>query len=285
MDEQRARKDRGFSLIEMMIVVVIIGMAMGVVALGVGATTQARLRSSAWTLATAARFSFSRAVTRGTHVRIVLDFDEGQLWIEETTGRVVLNRDDESGSGLRREGLEYLEDGGVENASLSSRMDMIGAGLGEIGAGLGGGISGGMASGAGGDLLGGLMQGLMGGGITDPFLASMQGTGSTVAGSPAGYRGARFARLDGRAGEVRQLEGGISFLRAYTPHEPKAREQGRAYVYFFPGGTAERAVIQLTDGDERVYSVEVHPLNGRAVIHRFEFEPREGLDELQEARE
>jgi general secretion pathway protein H len=269
----------------MMIVVVIIGLAMGVVALGVGATAQARLRSSCWTLAAAARYAYSRAVTHGTTVRIVLDFGKRSLWIEETAGRVVLNRDDESGSGLQREGLEYLGDGGVENASLSTRMDMIGAGIGEIGGT--GDITGALGEMAGGgDMLGGMMQGLMGGGVTDPFLAGLQqGGGGVVAGSPMGYRGARFERLAGRSGEVRELEGGTAFVRAYTPHEPKPRDEGRAFIYFFPGGTTEHSVIQLTDGDERVYSVEVHPLSGRAIIHRFEYEPETDLDELQEARE
>ncbi|HUT78105.1 MAG TPA: prepilin-type N-terminal cleavage/methylation domain-containing protein [Polyangia bacterium] len=286
MDRRRASAADGFSLIEMMIVVVIIGLAMGVVALGVGATSQARLRSSCWTLATAARYAYSRAVTQGTTVRIVLDFGKRSLWLEETAGRVVLSRDDESGSGLQREGLEYLGDGGVENASLSTRMDMIGAGIGEIGGS--GGVAdalGGMAGSGGGDMLGGMMQGLMGGGVTDPFLAAMQGTGGALSGSPAGYRGARFERLTGRAGEVRELEGGTAFVKAYTPHEPQPRDEGRAYIYFFPGGTTEHSVIQLTDGDERVYAVEVHPLNGRAIIHRFGFEPEGDLDELQEARE
>lgn len=275
---RRTGTAEGFTIIELMIVVVVVGLAMGVVALGVGATSQARLRSSCWTLATAARFTYSRAVTQGTTARIVLDFEEGKLWIEETRGRVVLSRDDESGSGLRRPGAEYLDhDGGVGDATHSTRMDMIGSGIGEIG--------GGMSMPGGDGMLGDMMQGLMGGGLTDPFLAAMQGTGDGTRSRPVGYRGARFQRLPGRGGEVRELERGTAFYRAYTPHEPGVRQDGRAYIYFFPGGTTEHAVIQLTDGGERVYSVEVHPLNGRAVIHPFEHEPDYELDSLQEARE
>jgi prepilin-type N-terminal cleavage/methylation domain-containing protein len=293
------RAQRGFSLVELLIVVVIIALAMGVVILGFGATAQAKLRSSAWTLASASRYAYSRAVTQGTTTRLVLDFEERTIHIEETTGRVVLNPDDETGSGMRREGdEEYLSDAGVENQSLSSRLDSIGQGIGSIGqsfggaggpsaggAGLGGAMGGALGMGGDGaamDPLAGMMAGVGVGSFSDPFLASLDGAGGS---RPTRYLGARFKPLAGRRGEKRELEGDTQFLRAFTPHEPTAREDGQAFIYFFPGGVTEHSVIQLFDGDERIYSVEVHPLNGRAVIHPFEYEPEHELDELQEAEE
>jgi general secretion pathway protein H len=296
---KRGHRQGGFTLIELMIVVVIIGIAVGVIILGFGATAQAKLRSSAWTLAAASRYAYSRAVTQGTTTRLVLDFEGRTIHIEETTGRVVLNPDDETGSGMRREDdEEYLGDAGVENQSFSTQLDSIGQSIGSIGSGLG--TSSGLETGdpgmmgplgalslAGGttegtDPFGGLMSGLAMGGITDPFLASLQGGAGA---RPARYRGASFQPLSGRRGEKRELEGDTVFLKAFTPHEPLPREDGKAFVYFFPGGTTEHSVIQLSDGDELVYSVEIHPLNGRAVIHRFEYEPEFELDELQEAEE
>jgi prepilin-type N-terminal cleavage/methylation domain-containing protein len=288
----RGNGQRGFTLIELLVVVVIIAVASGVVILGFGATDRAKLRSSAWTLAAAARFAYSRAVTRGTTTRLVLDFDKRTLHVEETRGRVVLNPDDETGSGLRREGdEEYLSDAGVENASLSTKLDAIGQGIGAIGSGLGPTTGGGVGQGSPLDLLGGaggadplagMMQGLSTGALSDPFLSSLQGAGG---GRPTRYLGARFQPIEGRRGEKRELEGNTAFLRAFTPHEPRPREGGKAFVYFFPNGTTEHSVIQLSDGDERIYSVEIHPLSGRAVIHPFELEPDADLDLLQEAEE
>ncbi|MBW2277587.1 MAG: prepilin-type N-terminal cleavage/methylation domain-containing protein [Deltaproteobacteria bacterium] len=280
----RGHRQRGFTLIELLVVMVIIGIAVGVIILGVGATAQAKLRSSAWTLTAASRYAYSRAVTHGTTTRVVLDFEARTIHIEETTGRVVLNADDETGSGMRRgDDEEYLGDAGVENESLSTRIESIGQSIGLVGSGLGSTSGSGTADGA--DPFGGMMTDVSRGSFSDPFLASLQGTGGS---RPSRYRGARFQPLSGRRGEKRELEGNTVFLKAFTPHEPTVREDGKAFIYFFPGGTTEHAVVQLSDGnedDERIYTVEVHPLNGRAVIHRFEYEPEMELDELQEAEE
>ncbi len=92
-----------------------------------------------------------------------------------------------------------------------------------------------------------------------------------------------FGPLTGRDGEVlrrfrpRPLGDGIRIVRLYAPHEPSPREEGMGYVYFFPSGVAEHAVVQLAAG-EAVYSVEVHPYTGRARVHREAVEP-ETLDE------
>jgi len=288
-------RQRGFTLIELLVVVVIISIAVGVIVVGFGATAQAKLRSSAWTVAAAARYAYSRAVTQGTTTRLVLDFEGRTIHIEETTGRVVLNPDDETGTGMRREGdEEYLGDAGVENESFSTTLDSIGQNIGLIGSGMGASSGAGTSAtgplgalGATGgaattDPLLGMMSGMALGAPTDPFLAALQGGGT---GRPARYRGASFKPLEGRRGEKRDLEGDTVFLKVFTPHEPLPREDGKAYVYFFPGGTTEHSVIQLSDGDERIYSVEVHPLSGRAVIHREAYEPDVELDALQEAEE
>lgn len=70
---------------------------------------------------------------------------------------------------------------------------------------------------------------------------------------------------------------GISIHALITPHDLEPRTEGEGSVYFFPGGVAEQAVIQLSDSSETVYSVEIHPLTGNARIHNFAYEP---LDEL-----
>ncbi len=119
---------RGFTLIELMVVVVLIALVMTGVGLSIGATARARLRSSCWTLVAASRYAFSRAVTQGMTTRLVLDFEKRTLHIEETHGRVVLTREDETGEGLRRAGEEDEPDGGPETLTLLDRqMNAIGS--------------------------------------------------------------------------------------------------------------------------------------------------------------
>ena len=72
---------------------------------------------------------------------------------------------------------------------------------------------------------------------------------------------------------------GVSVHALITPHEREKRTDGKGSVYFFPGGVAEQAVIQLSDSSDTVYSIEIHPLTGNARIHNFAFEPIDELDD------
>lgn len=73
----------------------------------------------------------------------------------------------------------------------------------------------------------------------------------------------------------RELGRGVHYRTVQTEHDDRPREEGRAYLYFWPGGGTERASIQLVrDGDDEGLSVLVSPLTGRAKIER-------GLVELE----
>lgn len=78
--------------------------------------------------------------------------------------------------------------------------------------------------------------------------------------------------------EPRPLEG-VMIARLFTPHEIEPREAGKGYIYFFPGGQTEHAVVQLENRDRRVYSVEISPLTGHAEIFPHAVEPQELTEE------
>jgi general secretion pathway protein H len=69
--------------------------------------------------------------------------------------------------------------------------------------------------------------------------------------------------------EGRELGKGIEFRQVQTDHDGEPRKEGRAYLYFWPGGVTERAVVQLkrSDGGEGL-SIVVSPLTGRAKIQK-----------------
>ena len=71
----------------------------------------------------------------------------------------------------------------------------------------------------------------------------------------------------------------VAIVQLFTPHEPEPRTSGVGYIYFFPGGRAEGAVVQLADADEHVYTVSLHPLTGRPTIVPYAEEPEDIEDE------
>jgi general secretion pathway protein H len=79
-------------------------------------------------------------------------------------------------------------------------------------------------------------------------------------------------------GPGRSLGRGIRFVQVQTEHDVEPRVEGRAYLYFWPGGGTEQAAITLTRaGDDTGLTVLVSALTGRARLQR-------GFVELEEGR-
>lgn len=87
---------------------------------------------------------------------------------------------------------------------------------------------------------------------------------------------------DNDLGKGRLLGEGVFFESVQTEHDTVPREEGRAYLYFWPGGGTERAVIRLNrTGKEEGVSIVVSALTGKAQIVRGEVDldsPAEGVD-------
>jgi prepilin-type N-terminal cleavage/methylation domain-containing protein len=68
-------------------------------------------------------------------------------------------------------------------------------------------------------------------------------------------------------GFIRQLRvnKGIKFKEVWVQHRDESVTKGQVAIYFFPLGSSEKAVIELTDGDE-VFSVLVYGLTGRVEL-------------------
>jgi general secretion pathway protein H len=59
--------------------------------------------------------------------------------------------------------------------------------------------------------------------------------------------------------------GHAQLFDVFTPRQREPYRKGRAYLYFFPDGHTERAIVRLHDGDD-FYSLVVHPLTGRVEV-------------------
>lgn len=63
-----------------------------------------------------------------------------------------------------------------------------------------------------------------------------------------------------------EFKRGIKLAGVMTTHQKDVRESGKAYLYFFPNGFMEKAVIFVTDGT-RTFSLETQPLTGRVRVY------------------
>ena len=69
----------------------------------------------------------------------------------------------------------------------------------------------------------------------------------------------------------------VRLFDAYTPRQPEAYRKGRAYLYFFPDGHTERALVHVADGDE-FYTLLVSPLTGKVDVVNGRIELQKDFD-------
>jgi general secretion pathway protein H len=112
----------------------------------------------------------------------------------------------------------------------------------------------------------------------DPWAAAQARLSDTLRPS---FGASPFTAIPGRRYQARPLASGIAIQQLIVPHEPEPRTEGRGAIYFFPGGQTEHAVLWVADGNDRVYSIELHPLTGRTRVHDFAYEPEVMLDDGQ----
>src|SRR4051812_48007070 len=90
---------RGFTLVEVLVVVSIVGLMLGGAVYGLRSIGKGELRSSASKLAGAIRYCFDRSITTGQYYRLVLDLDGNKYWAERSDERMYLSRQKESSAG------------------------------------------------------------------------------------------------------------------------------------------------------------------------------------------
>ena len=85
---------------------------------------------------------------------------------------------------------------------------------------------------------------------------------------------ARFEGFQERALKVVTLKN-AKLAGVFTPRYREPVSTGKGYLYFFPLGQTEPAVVHLSDEDgETFYSLLVHPLNGRVKVEAGYVAPR-----------
>lgn len=76
---------------------------------------------------------------------------------------------------------------------------------------------------------------------------------------------ARFSEYTSEEVKPKELPPGVS-VEVWTRAQREAVGSGVAYVYFFPQGTAEKAMVFLTQGDN-TWTIDVSPLTGKTQVY------------------
>ena len=236
-------RQRGFTLIEIIIVLAIVGLigAMGV--RGLRSLARSDLRSDSTHLAGAMRFLFDRASTTGKTHRLVLDLEGGKYWAEVTDDKFFVPHEAETPDQTRRrEEDEAKEDeekrAATEKASKTAASDMFGSSS---------------------------ASGLPMDSSYDPAKLEI---------GEFKPKRARFAAFKEMALKPVTLKKRVVFRSVYTPRSTEPVTTGRAYVYFFPLGQTEAAIVSLSDPEgEAIFSLVAHPITGRVRVYNQEVKP------------
>jgi general secretion pathway protein H len=195
-------------------VLALIGLIMSAVVIGSGQMSSSRMRHSSTMITGAIRVAFARATSSSKTVRLVMDFDNSEIWLEEGSQPHVVQSKDLSGNG----GAAAATDQEKQAQAESGRI-------------------------------------LQGPAIPKTSFREIDAMGMAASSPGKGHK---------------PLDPGIKFRRIQTSHDPEEKKEGRAYLYFWPGGQTERASIQLRVGadDEADHAVSliVAPLTARVTV-------------------
>lgn len=242
-----ARSRAGFTLVEVMIVIAIVGLMLAVGTYTVRNLTRANLREAAGSTSAAMRYAFDRSLMTGMYLRLAIDMEKGRLWLEASKDRVSLR------SGREQHATD--KDEGEEEEPEAPKGPKLPFGLG-----------------AGGEE-----------GDEAPFDVQALIKGYERQMKPIKPRKARFNKLRAIGAKTIKLKGKIFVGAVMTPRHEEPVEKGMAYVYFFPQGHAEPAIIHLMNSANEYYSVVMHPLTGQARIYncRYRLPEEFGQDDLE----
>ena len=76
------RHDQGFTLIEVLVVIGIIGLVMSLAIPGIGLVMKANINNSSRELATVIRAAHDESILKGAVYRVAFDLDRSQYWVE-----------------------------------------------------------------------------------------------------------------------------------------------------------------------------------------------------------
>jgi general secretion pathway protein H len=221
------------TILEMMVVIAIIGVGFIAMRSGFRAITKADLAEDATELETYLRRASSLAIENGEQHRVVFDFETGAYLVEKCEGAAALSRneqlrnDDEKVKQAVEKGNEKLKDLPTDALAVGDPDEAIRR-----------------------------ATAIAGHHIADrtcsPVTSGVSGQIQTKREKPEDSDWFRHL----------SVKRGIKFKEIWVQHKDDSTKSGQVAVYFFPNGSSEKAVIEVTDGDA-IHTLMIHGLTGR----------------------
>ena len=238
------RPSQGFTLIEVMVALMIVALIATIGVKGFRTVSKSSLREGSSHMAGAIRFLFDRASITGKYHRLVIDLNEGRYWAEVSDDRFYAPNQAESEPERRKR--EEKEDAVEEEERKRKEKQQL--------------------------LYGSNSSSSSSASSSSSFDMSKMEVGEFRP------RRARFAAFKETALKPVTLKKEVRIKSVYTPRMTDPVTAGRVYLYFYPLGQTEPAVITLTDkSGESVFSLVVHPITGRVRIYNEEVRPNLGV--------
>jgi general secretion pathway protein H len=246
------RPSSGFTLIEVMVAMMVVALIATIGVKGFRTVTKGSLREGSSHMSGAIRFLFDRASITGKYHRLVIDLNEGRYWAEVSDDKFYAPNQAESEPDRRkREEKEAASE--EEQRKRQEKLQM-----------------------------------LYGNGSSSSSSSSSSGSSSSASSSSFDMskmeigefrpRRARFAAFKETALKPVTLKKEVRIKSVYTPRMTDPVTAGRVYLYFYPLGQTEPAIITLTDkSGESVFSLVVHPITGKVKIYNQEVRPNLGV--------
>ncbi len=221
------RTSRGMTVLELMIVLAIIGAGMFLVRSGFRILTKADLVENSTELAAVFKRTGQLAIEKGQMHRVLIDVDKQIYAVEMCEGARTIQRNE-----------EVRPDEEATKRALEKGKERLK------------------------DLPAETMA-------ADPELATKQAlmiAGHHIADRMCAPIEDPSSDSEGK-GWIRTLRAnkGIKFKEVWVQHRDESSTKGQVAVYFFPTGSAEKAVVEITDGSD-TFTVLVSGLTGRVEL-------------------